>query len=71
MMLRVNYYLQNRDQRVVLHGQTSGWRKINSGVPVGLVLGLFLFLNYISDLLDRKISMFKFLLMMLLFFKKS
>ena len=26
-------YLQNREQRVVLNGQTSGWRKINSGVP--------------------------------------
>ena len=25
--------LQNREQRVVLNGQTFEWRKINSGVP--------------------------------------
>ena len=31
----VKNYLQNRKQRVVLIGQTSGWRKINSEVPQG------------------------------------
>ena len=38
-------YLQNCEQRVVLTGQTSGWRKINStGITQGLVLELLLFL---------------------------
>ena len=32
-------YLQNCEQRVVSNGQTSGWRKINSGAPQGSLLG--------------------------------
>ena len=64
-------YLQNREQRVVLNGQTSGWGKINSGIPQGSALGALLFLIYINDLPDGIISMCKIWLMIHLFFQNS
>ena len=52
-------YLENREQRVVLNGQTSEWKKMNSGVPQGSVLRPLLFLIYINDLPDGLTSMCK------------
>ena len=54
-------YLESREQRVVLNGQTFEWRKIVSAIPQGSVLGPLLFLVYINDLPDginslRKVS---------------
>ena len=52
-------YLTDRQQRVVLNGQTSSWQNIYAGIPQGLVLGSLLFLIYINDLPDALTSMCK------------
>ena len=44
--------MSNRQQRVLLNGQTSKWSNILAGVPNGSVSGPLLFLIYINDLPD-------------------
>ena len=55
----------NREQRVVLNGQTSDWRKINFGVPQWTVLDHLLFLIYITAHLTELLLYVKSLLMIL------
>ena len=43
-------FLSDREQRVLLNGQTSEWRNVTAGFPKGSILGPLLFLIYISDL---------------------
>ena len=48
----IGNHLSGRFQRVISNGETSSWRPILAGVTLGSILGPFLFLIYINDLLN-------------------
>ena len=56
MLSIISAFLSYRKLKVVLEGQSSPTRSINSGVPRGPVLGPTLFLVYINDLPDNVLS---------------
>ena len=56
---KLNDLLTNRKQRVVLNCQCSHWVDIRAAVPTGSILGPFLFLMHVNDLLNNLKSEYK------------
>ena len=56
MPVKINNYLAERQQRVVINGMSSRSSHVLSGVPQGSILGPLLFLIYIDDITDIELS---------------
>ena len=52
----ISSFLRNRQQRVVLNGQSSKWSSIKAGDPQGSILGPLFFLVYTNDLPNGLLS---------------
>ena len=48
----IKSFLLGRCQRLQVNGEKSGWADVISSVPQGTVLGPFLFITYVNDIVD-------------------
>ena len=53
LFMRLQDFLHNRKQKVILNGQALEWQTVSSGVPQGSEFGPLLFLVYINDIVEN------------------